>query len=292
MKVLITGKNSYIGSSVKAYIEKQDSSIDMTEISLRNIDLNSIDFSSYDVVFHVAGIAHISENKSLEKQYFLINRDLAIQVAERAKTQGVKKFIFASSLAIYGKDNYFWNQNPIEVEEYSPTSAYGKSKLEADLHLQNLSSNQFRVYILRLPMVYGPNSKGNLPKLERLADKLFILPHLKNIRSVLHIDNLSKLCFALIKFDLSSRVLLPQDNLYFSTSEFMTLYRKSKNKVVIKSFLLALLVFLGAFLFKFINKVFGNKFVPLNLSKINEIVYQEQNWKTYLNNIHSLSNDH
>jgi UDP-glucose 4-epimerase len=292
MKVLITGKNSYIGSSVKAYIEKQDSSIDITEISLRNIDLKSIDFSSYDVVFHVAGIAHISENKSLEKQYFLINRDLAIQVAERAKTQGVKKFIFTSSLAIYGKDNYFWNQNPIEVEEYSPTSAYGKSKLEADLYLQTLSSNQFKVYILRLPMVYGPNSKGNLPKLERLADKLFILPQLKNIRSVLHIDNLSKLCFALIKFDLSSRVLLPQDNLYFSTSEFMTLYRKNKNKVVIKSFLLALLVFLGSFLFKFINKVFGNKFVPFNLSKINEIVYQEQNWKTYINNIHSLSNDH
>ena len=292
MKVLITGKNSYIGSSVKAYIEKQDSSIEITEISLRNIDLNSIDFSSYDVVFHVAGIAHISENKSLEKQYFLINRDLAIQVAERAKIQGVKKFIFTSSLAIYGKDNYFWNQNPIEVEEYSPTSAYGKSKLEADLYLQTLSSNQFKVYILRLPMVYGPNSKGNLPKLERLADKLFILPQLKNIRSVLHIDNLSKLCFALIKFDLSSRVLLPQDNLYFSTSEFMTLYRKNKNKVVIKSFLLALLVFLGSFLFKFINKVFGNKFVPFNLSKINEIVYQEQNWKTYINNIHSLSNDH
>jgi UDP-glucose 4-epimerase len=292
MKVLITGRNSYIGSSVKAYIEKQDSSIDITEISLRNIDINLIDFSSYDVVFHVAGIAHISENKSLEKQYFLINRDLAIQVAERAKIQGVKKFIFASSLAIYGKDNYFWNQNPIEVEEYSPTSAYGKSKLEADLYLQTLSSNQFKVYILRLPMVYGPNSKGNLPKLERLADKLFILPNFKNIRSVLHIDNLSKLCSDLIKYNLSSRVFLPQDNLYFSTSEFMTLYRKNKNKVVIKSFLLSLLVFLGAFLFKFINKVFGNKFVPLNLSKISEIDYQEQNWKTYIKNIHSLSNDH
>jgi UDP-glucose 4-epimerase len=243
------------------------------------------------VVFHVAGIAHISENKSLEKQYFLINRDLAIQVAERAKTQGVKKFIFTSSLAIYGKDNFFWNQKPIEVEHYLPNSAYGKSKLEADLRIQMLSSKAFKVYILRLPMVYGPNSKGNLPKLERLADKLFILPHLKNIRSVLHIDNLSKLCSDLIKFDFSSRVLLPQDNLYFSTSEFMTLYRKTKNKVVIKSFFLALLVFLGAFLFKFINKVFGNKFVPLNLSRISEIDYQEQNWETYINNIHSLSND-
>jgi UDP-glucose 4-epimerase len=281
MKVLITGKNSYIGSSVRAYIEKQDSSIEITEISLRNIDLKSIDFSSYDVVFHVAGIAHISQDKKLDQKYFEINRDLAISVAKKAKEQGVKTFIFTSSMAIYGEDSPIGKYEPLYENIYKPKEAYGKSKLEADLAIQNLESLIFKPIILRLPMVYGPNSKGNFPKLEKFANKLLVIPNIQNKRSVLHINNLSELVYLLIKKPLSG-VYFPQDTLLFNTAQFIQEYRQSKNKKTIKLSILNPLVTLLSYFFKVINKVYGNKFYDSKISIIKNYPYQLKTWRDYI----------
>jgi nucleoside-diphosphate-sugar epimerase len=281
MKVLITGKNSYIGSSVKAYIEKQDPSITISEISLRNIDINLIDFSSYDVVFHVAGIAHISQDKKLDQNYFEINRDLAISVAKKAKVQGVKSFIFTSSMAIYGEDSPIGKYEPLYENIYKPKEAYGKSKLEADLAIQNLESLLFKPIILRLPMVYGPNSKGNFPKLEKFANKLFVIPNNQNKRSVLHIDNLSALVYLLIKKPLSG-VYFPQDTLLFNTTQFIQEYRQSKNKKTIKLSILNPLVTLLSYFFKVINKVYGNKFYDSKISIIKNYPYQLKTWRDYI----------
>jgi UDP-glucose 4-epimerase len=281
MKVLITGKNSYIGSSVKAYIEKQDPSITISEISLRNIDINLIDFSSYDVVFHVAGIAHISQDKKLDQKYFEINRDLAISVAKKAKEQGVKTFIFTSSMAIYGEDSAIGKPEPLHQNSFNPKGAYGKSKFEADLAIQKLESLLFKTIILRLPMVYGPNSKGNFPKLEKFANKLFVIPNIQNKRSVLHIDNVSELVYLLIKKPLSG-VYFPQDTLLFNTTQFIQEYRKSKNKKTIKLSILNLLVTLLSYFFKVINKIYGNKFYDSKLSIIKNYPYQSKTWRDYI----------
>ena len=94
MRILITAKNSFIGKSVKAWLNEKEPSFIVEEISLRKIDLRTISFKSYDVIFHVAGIAHVSSNKKLIPEYFRVNRDLAIEVANKAKKEGVKKIIF------------------------------------------------------------------------------------------------------------------------------------------------------------------------------------------------------
>ncbi len=281
MNVLITGKNSYIGSSVKAHIQKQDSSIEITEISLRNIDLNSIDFSPFDVVFHVAGIAHISQDKKLDHTYFEINRDLAITVAKKAKDEGVKTFIFTSSMAIYGDDSPIGKYDSLNENDFNPQEAYAKSKFEADLPIQKLESLIFKTIILRLPMVYGPNSKGNFPKLEKIANQLFFIPNIQNKRSVLHIDNLSELVYLFIKKPLSG-VYFPQDALLFNTTQFIQAYRKSKNKKTIAlSLLNPFVIFLSNF-FKFINKVYGNKFYDPKISIIKHYPYQIKTWQDYI----------
>ena len=160
MKILITGKSSYIGNSVKSWLNKTEPHFLVHEISLRNIELSSISFKSYEVIIHVAGIAHISTNKKFIPEYFKINRDLAIEVAIKAKEEGVKQFIFISSIAIYGDDMPIGNFKPIDTNKPTPTNAYGQSKLEAHLEIQKLQNNLFNASILRIPMVYGKSAKG------------------------------------------------------------------------------------------------------------------------------------
>ena len=52
----------------------------------------------YDVVFHVAGIAHVSSDPNMKDLYYQVNRDLAIETAKKAKAESVKQFIFMSSI--------------------------------------------------------------------------------------------------------------------------------------------------------------------------------------------------
>lgn len=102
--ILITGKNSYIGTSLKKWLEKNNSEYNVEEIETQNEEWQQISFSKYDAILHVAGIAHVSTDPELEGLYYKVNRDLAIEVAKKAKKDGAKQFIFMSSMIIYGND--------------------------------------------------------------------------------------------------------------------------------------------------------------------------------------------
>ena len=85
MRILITGKNSYIGNSFFEWVKENDPSFEIEQISLRNVNLKDFTFKNYDVILHVSGVAHITSNKKLIPEYFRVNRDLAIEVAKKAK---------------------------------------------------------------------------------------------------------------------------------------------------------------------------------------------------------------
>jgi nucleoside-diphosphate-sugar epimerase len=273
MRVLITGKNSYIGSSVKAWLNEKEPSFKIEEISLRNVELNKISFIEFDVIFHVAGIAHISSKKNLIPEYFKVNRDLAIEVAQKAKKEGVKQFIFTSSMAIYGLDRPIGDFTPIDVNKPNPSNPYGQSKLEADLSIQKLNDERFKVSILRIPMVYGITSKGNFIKLVNFSKNFSLFPKIKNIRSVLHINNLSELVRLIIVKSLYG-VFYPQDQTFFNTNQFILNIRKKNLK---RTFLIPFLSFplnIFSLLINSINKIYGNKFYESSLSIIKNINYQ------------------
>ena len=166
-KILITGANSYIGTSLEKWLGKNPDKYYVDTVSTRDDAWKKKDFSEFDVVFHVAGIAHIKETKENQDLYYKVNRDLAFEAAKKAKAGGVKQFVFLSSMSIYGQD-----VGPIGINTIpNPKTAYGKSKYEAETMVLELEDDSFKVAILRPPMVYGPNSKGNYQLLSKFAKK-------------------------------------------------------------------------------------------------------------------------
>ena len=169
-KILITGKDSYIGIHVKEWLGKEANQYEVTELDVKTQDWLQEDFSKYDTILHVAGIAHVSTDKKLEDLYYKVNRDLAIQVANKAKKENVKQFIFMSSMIIYGDDENIGEKKVIDKDTApQPKNFYGNSKLQAEEGIKKLEDENFKAVIIRTPMVYGPNCKGNFPRLKKIA---------------------------------------------------------------------------------------------------------------------------
>ncbi|MFC4892649.1 NAD-dependent epimerase/dehydratase family protein [Pseudofrancisella aestuarii] len=234
-KILITGMNSYVGNSFAFYC-KDD--FDMTKISLKNNAWKDLDFSKFDSILHVAGIAHVSKKHSLKDKYYEINTNLTYDLAQKAKKEGVKQFVFMSSIIVYGDSPPIGQQKIISKETIpEPNDFYGDSKLQAEKKLNKLKDHDFKVAIIRSPMIYGNGSKGNYQKLIKLAKYAFIFPDIKNQRSVLSIDNLNKFLKEIFQ-NQESGIFLPQDEKYFCTSAFIKEYRKNigKKTILIRMF--------------------------------------------------------
>ena len=211
------------------------------------------DFSQYDVVFHAAGIAHRKETADNAHLYYEVNRDLALAVAEKAKKHGVGQFIFLSSISIYGMDTGTITPETIPA----PVSHYGKSKLEAEDLLKKLADSAFKLTIIRPPMVYGKNCKGNFQKLVRLVEVCPIFPKCGNQRSMIFIDNLCK--FAKICIDNTmAGIFCPQNKDYVSTDELIALIAKEKDKKVIVSELLGMIINPFIYHIRPLRKAFGS----------------------------------
>lgn len=272
-KILITGKNSYIGRSFIEYCKKNDVDFEIDELDVHGDEWKNHDFSYYDTVFHVAGIAHNSSNSKLEDLYYEVNRDLTIAIAEKAKNDGVKQFIFMSSIIVYGTKNEFIDADT----EPDPDNFYGDSKLQAEEGILRLQDNIFNVVIIRPPMIYGKGSKGNYPLLSKLSQITPFFPNYENQRSMLHIDNLTELIRLIIDNE-DAGIFHPQNEEYVRTSEMVSIIAEIHNKQIyqVKVFnhLIKLLTRV-----KFINKIFGNLYYDNTLSQYNQNNYQINDFK-------------
>ena len=191
----------------------------VSTLDMQNKAWEKFDFSGYDVVFHVAGIAH-ADLKNADELYFKINRDLAVKTAIKAKSAGVKQFVLMSTMKVYPSPTL---QKPIEITVNTPPapdSAYGLSKLQAEKSILALEDNSFSAVILRPPMIYGPGCKGNYPKLSEYGQKLSFFPNVKNRRSVLYIDNLCEFVRLMIQNG-EHGVFFPQNSEYICTSKLV-----------------------------------------------------------------------
>lgn len=264
-QILITGKNSYIGESLEKWLKKSDGKYNIDTVDMRDDLWRKVNFSNYDTVFHVAGIAHIKETKENRDLYYKVNRDLAYETAKKVKNDGAKQFIFLSSMSVYGIDS---GKITISTPPM-PKSAYGKSKLEAENLIRELESENFKVSILRPPMVYGKGAKGNYQLLSKFAKSSPIFPEYQNKRSMIYIDNLSSYIEKLIATN-ESGTYFPQNKNFVSTSSMVkeiALYT-NKNIKFVKLFnpIIRLLLFITI-----IKKVFGNLYYEIDEDKISTV---------------------
>lgn len=272
-RILITGAGSYIGTSFENWVSQWPENYEVQTISVRGEDWKNKDFGQFDSIFHVAGIAHVDAKAEMEELYYKVNRDLTIEVAIKAIADGAKQFVFMSSIIVYGDSSEIGKKRIITKETVpTPTNFYGNSKLTAEQGIVPLESEKFKVAILRPPMIYGKGSRGNYPKLAKLAQRLPIFPNVENERSMLHVDNLCEFVRLIIDNE-DSGIFFPQNIEYVRTSEMVYLIGEvyGKNIKLIKLF--NPLIRILAKKIGLINKVFGNLVYEKSMSE-----YKENYW--------------
>ncbi len=279
--VLITGKNSYVGSAVKDWLLKDKNEFYVEEVDTVDRRWKKIDFSQFDYIFHVAGIAHVNAKSSQESLYYKINTDLTAEIAAHAKAAGVKRFIFMSSMIVYGESKKL--KNPIITKDTvpRPNGFYGNSKLQAEIKLHELEDDSFKAIILRPPMIYGPGCKGNFPKLISFSKKTPIIPAFHNKRSMLFIDNLCEFIKQVILNDVSG-ILFPQNAEYSDTCELIRELGRLQGKKIHLSPFFNFVVYLASPFIGAVNKVFGDSYYSLDMSEY-DFCYQSISLMNSLN---------
>ncbi len=263
--ILITGKNSYIGTAVEQYLSQWPEKYKVTTIDIHNFDPEKVgDWSGYDVVFHVAGIAHVDVNpgtasEKVKSKYYAINTDLTEAVARKAKVEGVHQFIFMSSMIVYGDSAPIGVPKMITADtEPQPANFYGDSKLQAEKRISSLRDEKFRVVILRPPMIYGRGSKGNFPQLVKMS-RLPLFPKVRNWRSMLYITNLCEFVKLMIE-NKEDGIFFPQNSAYSCTSKLVEEMAKIRGNKIVLIPCTSVLRVLGSIstVGRIVNKAFGN----------------------------------
>lgn len=298
-KVLVAGAGSYIGEAFEQWaLSRYRGQFHIDTVDMRDDRWKEKDFRGYDCVLYVAGIAHadIGNISSKEKaKYYRINTELSIKTAEKCKEDGVKQFIFMSSLIIYGDSARYGKEKVIDEHTIpSPANFYGDSKWRADKGVRELSSEAFKVAVLRLPMVYGKGCKGNFVILERLAKKIPVFPKVNNRRSMIYINNL---CEFLCKLILSGEggIFFPQNAEYVKTVDMVRgINEYAGNKIRLTNLLnpmIAIASFVPGKTGKLVNKAFGNIIYAKRLSIYKGLDYQETDFQTSLKQISKKNKD-
>lgn len=284
--VLITGSGSYIGESFRTYAaEHYPDNFTIDAVDMIDPTWREMDFSSYDIVYHVAGIAHADAGNvsdEVKEKYYTVNTDLAIKVAEKAKSDGVNEFIFMSSMIVYGESAPYGAKKVIDGHTVPrPTNFYGNSKLQADVGVRELADEKFKVIVLRPPMIYGKGSKGNYPTLAKLAKKLPVFPDVDNERSMLYIENLCEfLCQIMLVKEVKENavVLIPQNVEWTKTSEMVKEIAEVSGKTIAVTFMLNPAVAVASKMpYKInslVNKAFGNSTYEQTMSFYEGINYR------------------
>ena len=269
-KILVTGADSYVGTAFEKYVASFSDEYSVDTVDMIDGSWREKSFLGYDVVFHVAGIAHSDISKvgdEVKELYKKINTELAIETAEKAKADGVSQFIFMSSMIVYGDSAPIGKEKVITKDTVpTPANFYGNSKLNAEKGIEPLRDESFKVVILRPPMIYGKNSKGNYPVLAKFAQKLPFFPYVKNKRSMLYIGNLCEF-IRLIIDNAESGIFFPANKEDSNTSLLVKSVSKAHNKKLLLVRGFGWMFKLAAPIVPKINKIFGNLSYDENLTE-------------------------
>lgn len=218
---MLVGKGGYIGGKFTEYINKNYPDWKLDAVDSINKKWLDADFSGYDAVYNVSGLAHANARQGTEEQYYAVNGQLPIDVASKAKEEGVPLFIQMSSMVVYGDMSGLGKEKIIYADTIpeEPT-IYGKSKMMAERGLHDLIDDKFQIAILRPPLIYSENARDNFPRLVNFAKKMPVFPKLKNQQSMIYVDNLCELVHLIIE-NQKGGIYYPQQEVYIETSKIV-----------------------------------------------------------------------
>lgn len=271
--ILITGANSFIGTSVENYLKQWPDHYQVDTMDMVDGSWKEKSFRGYDAIYHVAGIVHMDKTKNDPAQaalYDRVNTQLPIETAQKAKAEGVRQFIFMSSASVYGirvpigEEIFIQKDTPLK-----PMDNYGRSKAKAEEGLLPLSDDSFKVTILRPPTVYGRGCKGNYRSLSNLAKKLPCFPKIPNRRSMLYIENLAEFIRLVLEYE-DAGIFLPQNEELVCTAEMTRLIAEVNGKKLIMVKHLGWLIKLLRPLTTMVDSAFGSLCYEPELSRYRE----------------------
>jgi len=224
MNILLTGSNGFIGSYFKNHYSNK---YKIESFSFLNNNFEDLSLSNIDTVIHLSALVHQMGGAS-KNEYEKVNITQTLDLAKKAKKSGVKHFLFMSTVKVYGEET------DIAYTEKSvclPQDEYGQSKLKAELELQKIEDEKFKISIIRTPIVYGYGVKANMKNLINLVDKNPILPFakIKNKRSMVYIGNLCHLIDE-VMIQNKSGIFLASDDEAISTTKLIILISQSLDK--------------------------------------------------------------
>ena len=234
MKLLITGSNGFVGSYfINKYKDKYEiKSFSFLHDAPKGISsghFEALHVKDVDVVFHLSALVHQMGGASAS-EYERVNVTQTLELAKKAKESGVKHFVFMSTVKVYGEETKSkYSENSV----CNPEDEYGKSKLKAEIELQKLENENFKVSIIRTPIVYGYGVKANIKNLVNLINKVPLLPFggIDNKRSMVYIGNLCHLVDVVIEQE-KAGIFLASDDEPLSTSRLIELIAKSLDKKI------------------------------------------------------------
>jgi len=229
--ILLTGGSGFIG---QRYLPYNSSKYKIKTSSLRDIQVDQIDFTGIDAIVHLAGKAH-QMTPIKDQIYYDVNLHLTENLAKAAKKALVPHFIFISTVKVFGEETTT-GSGLTESSACNATDPYGKSKFQAEEALQKIESENFKVAIVRPPLVYGPGVKGNMLRLLNLSMKGRPLPFggIENKRSMVFIDNLIELINS-ITDQQASGIFHAGDQQALSTTTLISLinkYMENKGRLI------------------------------------------------------------
>ncbi len=291
-KVLITGANGFVGHhlcrylktlkiSYKAGVRKALNSEEFSYGDLTLIKNWSPLLQDCDSVVHLAARVHVmqEDQENPLASYRKVNTDSTMALAEAAKENGIKKFIYLSSIKVHGKNTE--ENTPFKLDDrVHPLDPYSISKFETENKLFKLHEpGVFEVIVIRPPLVYGPEVKGNLKNLMQVVRWPVPLPFasVNNQRSLVSVYNLCDLIATCLKVpQASGKVFLVSDDRDLSLKELVQKFALvQKRRSFLFPFPVSLLFLIARVLnrYDYAQRLLGN--LQVDISQTKKIL----NWK-------------